>query len=332
MKKNKILLAIVIVVAALALIFTVVEISGMGKSDTKVEIGIKNGDTFSSIAGYLKDKGLIGNKTLFKLYVKLTGKNSLKTGTYMLSPSMGYGTLTYSLQNCANLMQYKVLIKEGYVISEIADELEKAGLINREVFIHLAESGNFDFDFVKKIERTEHKLEGYLFPDTYLFSKQETEADIISHMLENFEKNVIPLYEKSGTDMSLDDVVKLASVVEKEAANEEEKPKIASVFLNRLKIGKKLESDATLQYTYSEKKEELSLNDINKDNPYNTYLNTGLQYSPIAAPGFSSIKAVLYPENTDYLYFIAAPDGTHSVFSKDFDTHSQYQKEFEKEK
>lgn len=314
--------------AAILLIAVVFEINGVFGSKNTVEIEVVQGEGSSSIADTLKRNGVIGNKTIFKVYARLGGNHIFQKGKHDLSASMGYSGIIKSLEGAPKVKEHKVLIKEGLEVLEIADILQKEGLVNRDTFISLAESGSFDYGFLKNTTG-KIKLEGYLFPDTYHFSENEDEKDIINIMLKNFEEKVVPLYNESGADMSLDDVVNLASIVEREAASDEEKPLIASVFLNRMKIGQRLESDSTLQYMSSEKKEFLSISETKDDDPYNTYSHEGLPPGAISSPGLDSIKAVLYPADSNYLYFILSEDKSHSVFSETFEEHLQRQKEIQ---
>ena len=176
---------------------------------------------------------------------------------------------------------------------------------------------------MKKIPRTENRLEGYLYPDTYLFSTEESEHDIINKMLTAFNERVVPAYEAVRTPYSLDQIIILASVVEREAANDEERPTVASVFHNRIDRGMKLESCATVQYILKERKTILSNADTAIDSKYNTYKYKGLPVGPIASPGLKSVEAALSPADTKYLYFVATADGSQNLFSETFDEHNQ---------
>ena len=166
-------------------------------------------------------------------------------------------------------------------------------------------------------------MEGYLFPATYELMVGESEHDIINRMLTAFNQRIVPLYKQSGTSYSLDEIVTMASIVEREAANDSERGKVASVFYNRLKNDMAFGSCATVQYIIKERKDVLSNSDIKIKSPYNTYINKGLPIGPIASPGESSVKAALYPEDTDYLYFAARADGSENVFTRTNEEHLQ---------
>ena len=217
----------------------------------------------------------------------------------------------------------QVLIPEGYEAWQIAETLEKAGLVDKEIFLRELDRGDFDFDFISQIERRENRLEGYLFPATYEFATWETERDIITKMLQAFETYILPIYEGAQTDYTLDQVITLASIVEREAANDSERSRVASVFYNRMERDMTLSSCATVQYIIKERKPILSNSDIKIKSDYNTYINKGLPIGPIASPGVNSVKATLYPEDSDYLYFAARADGSENVFSRTDKEHLQ---------
>lgn len=322
--KNKIIyfiIAAVVAVMLISLVATAFDVMGIGGGKNEIVLNIEEGSGLSSITDDLRASGVIMNKTAFKLYARISGSRIYQMGTHTFNPSMSYGKILNELERMPDMNSIKVTIPEGYEIYRIADKLEEAGLINREVFMREIEVGNFNYDFLNDITNRENRLEGYLFPDTYIFSGTESEHDIINTMLANFERIVIPVYEQSGMTRSLDEIIKLASVVEREAANNSEKGLVASVFINRLNKGMRLESCATVQYILEERKSVLSNEDTRIDSPYNTYVYSGLPIGPISAPGLESIKAALNPPQTNYLYFLANGDGSESLFSTTFEEH-----------
>lgn len=317
------------VAAAILLIFAVVitaDIAGIGGGKSNIDFNVSSGSGTSAVAAGLKSSGIISNKFVFKVYAHLTGEHVYQTGIHKLNSSMSYGRIIKELEKTPEDSDITILIPEGYELYRVADTLEEAGLINRDVFMREIETGSFDYPFIADIPQRENRLEGYLYPDTYKFSKNESEHDIINTMLANFNKNVIPVYEQSGSAYSLDDIIKLASVIEREAAGDEDRGKVASVFVNRLNIGMKLESCATVQYILKERKSVLSIEDTQINSPYNTYMNSGLPYGPIAAPGIKSIKAAISPESTSYLYFLATADGSRSLFAETYEQHLENQR------
>lgn len=292
---------------------------------SEVMISIPKGATVGEIAEILKEERVIRSSLLFKIQARLSKDGYIfQQGGHLIGKGMSYHGITKELCSVPDVSEDEtimVLIPEGYEAAQIAETLEKRGLVDKERFLDLLEKGDFEFDFISDIDRKENRLEGYLFPATYEIGLWETEWDIINKMLKAFETYVVPVYNEADTKYSLDEVVTFASIVEREAANDSERGKVASVFHNRLDINMALGSCATVQYIIKERKDVLSNADTKIKSPYNTYINTGLPIGPIASPGVNSIKAVLYPEETDYLYFAARADGSENVFSK---THNEH--------
>ncbi|MGN0180276.1 MAG: endolytic transglycosylase MltG [Monoglobaceae bacterium] len=310
-------------VAAAAVIFAVsvcADMFGIG-GGREVDVNIPTGSSGAAIAERLKDSGIITFEAAFKLYAKIGAEPIYQAGIHRLNSGMSYHEIIAELESAAATDRCTVTIPEGYELRQIADLLEEKGLINREIFMREAASGEFDFDFVQALTDGENRLEGYLFPDTYTFETSESERDIINRMLDNFNNKAVPVYEQSGTDKPLSEIVTLASVIEREAAGDEDRGKVASVFVNRLNIGMKLESCATVQYILKERKPVLSNDDTRIDSPYNTYMYSGLPKGPISSPGLKSIEAALNPEQTNYLYFMASADGKTSVFAETYEEH-----------
>jgi len=197
-------------------------------------------------------------------------------------------------------------------------------LVSREEFLEAAAKGEFDYDFLTGVPHGEKRLEGFLFPDTYQFEADATAEEIINVMLKRFGEVYNEEYRRRAQELGLStlEVVTMASIVEKEAKLDEERAVIAGVFYNRLKKNWKLESCATVQYLLGEPKAELSYKDLEIDSPYNTYKYYGLPPGPIASPGKASLEAALYPEEVDYLFFRANPDGSHT-FSRTLAEHNQ---------
>lgn len=320
-KKLLFIASAVLVVAILVSIFsTFFDMVGIGGGDNRVDLRIEENATLSMIVDDLDEAGIIKNKTLFKLYARVFG-GVCQRGIHSFTPSMSYRQITKELEKIPQTNGYKITIPEGYELRQIADKLEESGLINREVFMREIETGDFKYPFVAEIPSRENRLEGYLFPDTYIFSGAESEHEIIDAMLANFDRIVMPVYSGVNTDKSLDEIIKLASVVEREAADDSERGKVASVFVNRIEKGMRLESCATVQYILKERKSVLSNSDTKIESPYNTYLYRGLPIGPIASPGLKSIEAAINPDDTNYLYFLANTDGTGSIFSETFEEH-----------
>ena len=292
----------------------------------QVMVKIPAGSTVREIADILDDEGIIDHPMIFRFWEKLGRDNVFQQGGHLVGRGQSYGNIIKKLTSTPDVGAYEtvtVVIPEGYEARMIAKKLSDMGLVDEERFMEELEKGDFDFDFISEIDRKENRLEGYLFHATYELLVGESEHDIINRMLTAFNQRIVPLYKQSGTSYSLDEIVTMASIVEREAANDSERGKVASVFYNRLKNDMAFGSCATVQYIIKERKDVLSNSDIKIKSPYNTYINKGLPIGPIASPGESSVKAALYPEDTDYLYFAARADGSENVFTRTNEEHLQ---------
>jgi len=274
-------------------------------------IQIPSGTNATKIRNILIDNKVIkNNPLLFSAYVKvLKIENQLKYGEYALSPSMNLVQTVNKLVK-GEVVQYKITVPEGFNSEQIADLFDRKEIIEKT-------------EFMKLVKSTEKSWEGYLFPDTYEVSKNYGARKIFDELLTNFnriieENNVRDLVKE--TDYSLHEIITLASIIEKEAGSYEEKRLISSVFYNRLKLGMKLQSCATIYYILGNTTKKLDENDLKINSPFNTYLNKGLPPGPICNPGLDSIKAALDPSDEDYLYFVLGEDGKH-LFSKTYSEH-----------
>ncbi len=294
--------------------------------DTR-EVTIEAGSGTADIAKKLAENGIIKKPFWFRLFSKLGGHDgTYQQGTYTLQENAGYGELYKTLKNAPEAESVKITIPEGFELRQIADRLEEAGLIDREKFYDAVENGEFDYDFVKKIPKRENRLEGYLFPDTYLFQPGESEAAIIEKMLARFNEVYTQEYRNRAKELGMtdDELITLATVIEREAQGDVDRKLVAGVFHNRLKSKSYpyLQSCATVQYILKERKPVLSVADTQIDSPYNTYKYPGLPVGPIASPGKAAIEAALYPEETDYLFFVLDSQGVHR-FARTFAEHQE---------
>ncbi|WAM34370.1 endolytic transglycosylase MltG [Caldicellulosiruptor morganii] len=291
-------------------------------------VEIPQNSSVKSVAKILKEKGIIKNPYLFMLYVKAK-KCRLAAGNYRLSSSMSYKELCEALQKGVVFKKtVRFTIPEGFTCVQIAEKLSSLGIVDRERFLNEINNCNFDFQFKYPSKNVKYKLEGFLYPDTYEVFEGESEKDIIKRMLNRFVDVYNSIKNSKTTQLSDIQTIILASIVEKEAKKDFERPLIAGVFINRLNQGMRLESCATVEYILPVHKEVLSLSDVRIKSPYNTYLYNGLPPSAICNPGRKSLLAALNPQKTDYLFFVARKDGTH-VFSKTFEEHINAQKEIE---
>ena len=228
----------------------------------------------------------------------------------------------------------KITIPEGSTSNEIISLLVKNELGEKSDYQKLVSSPSDFYDDFEFLNQKDIKtLEGFLYPSTYYFEEDAKPKDIIKEMLKLFKKNYTEELQKKQKErnMTLQEVVNLASIVEKEAVIDEDRPIIASVFYNRLDKDMPLQSDATLQYIFEERKKSMTYNDLKIDSPYNTYIQKGLPPTPIANPSIKSIKAVLEPSDTDYLYFVASIDGGN-VYSKTYEEHKKNVEQYRKDR
>ncbi len=296
-----------------------------GKDKTFI---VKKGAGLRRVAGELEKRGFLKSKELFMLWAFLKGgSRSIKAGEYNLNKSMPPVKL-FNLLSSGAVKTYPVTIPEGLNIKQIADILEKKALASKEAFISIANE--------KKIAASYNidgnGLEGYLFPDTYYINKSMDARSVIDLMINRFWNVFHSLgrdLEPPGPLSSVKEIVTLASIVEKETGRPEERPLIASVFINRLKRGMRLESDPTVIYGLKDFDGNLTREDLETPNPYNTYTNRGLPPGPISNPGKEALEAVFKPAETDYLYFVSKNDGSH-YFSTSLSEHNRAVTKYQK--
>ncbi|MBU5426700.1 endolytic transglycosylase MltG [Tissierella pigra] len=293
-----------------------------------VLVVIPSSSSVNTISNILYENKLIKNPIIFKIKVKTSNTAStLKAGEYNLSTDMDLDTIISKLvKGGKDRNTVRFTIPEGYELEQMAEKLAKEGIIDKDRFIQLSsDKKNFEeeFSFLKQLEKGQ-SLEGFLFPSTYEIFTGTKEEEIIGKMLHEFEK----IYEKdlesklTELNMTLNEAVTLASIVEREGKVDEERPLMSAVFLNRIEKGMMLQSCATVQYVLGERKEVLSNADTRIDSPYNTYINEGLPPGPIASPGEESLVAAVNPADVDYLFFVLTGNGTHT-FTKTYEEHLQ---------
>lgn len=285
-----------------------------------VIIEIKPGMTLKQTAHLLAQNKLVRSYNSFRLAVYLENKQGrVQAGEYELSPSM-LPVEIFKKINTGQTVKYPVTVPEGYRITEIAALYAQKGLADKEKFIKLAS----DPEFIASLNIHAASLEGYLFPETYNFNKTSGEQTIIKTMVDTFTKKVLtPEYvaRTKELNLSVNEAITLASLIEKETGKDEERPLVSSVFHNRLKKNMRLQTDPTVIYAMEDFDGNIRKKDLSIDSPYNTYKYTGLPPGPIANPGVKSALAALYPAQTDYLYFVSRNDGSHQ-FSTNLVSHN----------
>ncbi|MFQ5834583.1 MAG: endolytic transglycosylase MltG [bacterium] len=295
-----------------------------------VEILIPQGADSLRIARILSQHQLIKSPSLFILLSKIFNwEKDLKAGKYELtSPSLI--EVLHQLRK-GEIKIYRVTIPEGLPKWEVARILTSNGVVKEDVFLRLIDNPQiFKEDWTFPLPK--ESLEGYLYPDTYYFTRNENPQEVVKKFLVRFEEVVGPLYKnwRENHGLSLEEVITLASIVEKEARVSSEKPIIAAVFYNRLRKGLRLRADPTVKYALGNFRERLTFNELRTPSSYNTYLHHGLPPGPICSPGKDSIYAVLYPAKVDYLYFVAKGNGSHQ-FSQTYEQHLKAVYKYQKE-
>lgn len=304
----------------------------------EISFEVPRGADTSDIAELLKEKGLIKNTLLFKILSKINGYDGMyQSGIHIVSTNLKYDDLMRILTGKPESI--KVTIPEGLTYKQVVNRLVQNKVIeSAEAFDKVVRTGEFNYTFLKDIPTREFRLEGYLFPDTYEFGVKAKIEDVVNAMLKNFNNKFKEEYYKQANKMGMtvDQIIILASIIEREAKVPEERSLISGVFYNRLKSKdaslKKLQSCATIQYIFLNRegtvKERITEADTKIVDPYNTYIREGLPPGPICNPGEASIKAALYPDTGDgYLYFVARGDGTHK-FSKTYKDHQAAIKQY----
>lgn len=328
--------AVSIILSMIIIIFGK-DMLGIGKSESPKMIIIKEGATTADIAQQLKDEEIIKFPKLFIYFTKLRKADSMYIpGEHFIRPNMAYETIIQNLttDEVQNKETVTITFKEGINIYEAADLLEKNGVCKADDFIFNFNSGGFGFKFEEKLPLDYslklNRMEGYVFPDTYYFYKDMDAVQVCQKIYYNFDsKMTADRYKKiEASGLSLDEIITLASIVQKEAASSETMKTVALVFWNRLHDKDKfpkLESDPTSNYSKYVVKPHLEVYNKTMIEAYDTYLSAGLPPGAICNPGIEAIDAVLEPDNNpehkDYLYFIANIYTGETVFSKTYEEH-----------
>jgi UPF0755 protein len=291
-----------------------------GNDDTPMVFSIAQGEGFNQLTHRLQTSGIITSPLRFKLLARLKKEDKqLKAGEYGLTATMTPDQVLDVLVNGRPFL-YRITIPEGFNLQQIAEEINRLGLTDSHQFKALAT----DPEVAGELGIAHPTLEGYLFPDTYYFPKNVAPRTIITKMVQHFTEKFPSTWRLRAKDLNLTihEVVTLASIIEKETGDPSERAVIASVFHNRLKKKMRLESDPTVIYGIKNFNGNLTRKDLRTHTPYNTYLIKGLPLGPITNPGTASLEAALYPAKTNYLFFVAKKDGTHH-FSTNFKDHNQ---------
>jgi UPF0755 protein len=314
----------------MALLYSAFEMFVPAQNATKnTEIEIPKGATFRQAVDILSDQKLIRDKKIFLLLGRLTSADrKIRAGFYSIWSNMSPWDI-FKIIRKGRIIEYEVKVLEGDSLPEIADAFSKAGIATYDEVMRISK----DRDFLSSYEIEAPSIEGFVFPDTYMIAKgvkaEDALGSMIDRMREKYSENLLEKTEKIG--MTETEVLTLASIIEKEAVVDSERPLISAVYHNRLHKHMLLQADPTSIYGIKSSKERITRADIQRKTPYNTYVINGLPPGPIASPGLKSIIAALNPADVPYLYFVSNNDGTH-IFSVTLSQHAEAVKAYRDKK
>ena len=282
-----------------------------------------------AVADILEMNGLIEYKWLFKFYCSISNaSNKIAAGSYELSTDYDYRALVKKMnQYSGAAVTVEVMFPEGYTMQQIFKKLEENKVASVDDLTEAAKNFSYNYSFLDPNDMgNATRLEGYLFPDTYEFYAYMEPSSAINKFLDNYSRRITDEMEAKAAELgrSMDDIIIIASLIEKEAGNDDERTLIASVIYNRLSRGMPLQIDATVLYATGKQEIDVAAGDLQVDSPYNTYVVNGLPAGPISNPGLKSIHAALSPDRTGYLYYaLDTATGTHRFF-KDYNSHQAF--------
>lgn len=340
MKRRKIIRLIVLIIIFIVVIFLGKKAIGfykeynndVSKDGKEIEVVIDKGTSTKQIAKILKEKGLIQYELAFVLRAKNSDYGSqLRYGTFMLHKGMSIPDILKTIaEGKGDSGKIKVVVPEGYTIQMIAERLEEKGICSKEDFLKAANTLDYNFDFLKDItvpKKVDYVLQGFLFPATYEWEEGTDASVVVEEMLQAFVNQVGSkrLEQMKQSEEGIYNLITIASIVEREAKLDEERPTIAGVIYNRLNINMKLQMCPTVLYPLTEgmyNVNQVLYKDLEIDSPYNTYKNYGLPVGPICNPGLASINAAMSPEEHEYLFYHTdgTSDGKH-IFTKTYEEH-----------
>lgn len=327
---------IVLLIAAAAVFYIMLCLKPIDKgSSDQLKVSIPTGSSVREIAHRLKDAGLIRNENIFKVYVKYKNASGFQAGEYLFTKSMSLDEMISLLESgkASPNFAFQITVPEGKQLKQIAALIAaKSGYKEQEV-LNKMQDKTFLQNLKQKYPDTlkkdidnkniKYPLEGYLYPATYPFEKQNTPLEtIIETMIKPTDEMVKKYSEEiQQKKLSVHQFLTMASLIEEEATQKTDRGKIASVFYNRLEKKMPLQTDPTVLYALGNHKSKVYYKDLKVKSPYNTYLNKGLPPGPISNAGETSLEAAINPDKTDYLYFLASKDGT-VVFTKNLKEHN----------
>lgn len=308
----------------------------MSSTSQPLYFTVAKGDGVKDIAAHLKDQGLIRNTLAFEVYTYVKGATSGYTdGIFSLDKDMTIRDIFQALTSGQDVPEVNITLLEGWTAADMGAYLEKQGIVSTADFeaaanVHDSRSIITDKTYGFLSDRpASATLEGYLFPDTYRVYKTTTASQIVEKMLDNFDdKFTEQMKSDAGKgNMSIYQIVTLASIIEKEVRSDTDRKLVAGIFYDRLNQGVALQSDATVNYATGNSSLQPTADELNVNSLYNTYQHTGLPPGPICNPSLSSIMAAIYPTKSDYFYFLTKPDGT-VVYSATYEEHLENKQKY----
>jgi len=286
---------------------------------------IESGQSSTQISENLEKEGVVKDARIFEFYAWTKGlDDKLQTGTFELNSSQNIKEVLSVLTAIKRRNENQFTIIEGWSNKEISEMFEKNGIMQKEEF----EAGTIkknswreEYDFLSEKPR-DVDLEGYLFPDTYRVFHDASPETVLRRILDNFNVKITSEMRADAKKQgkTLHEIITLASILEREVILEKDRKIVAGIFYKRLNIGMALQADSTVNYVTGKKRAAASFEDLEVDSPYNTYKYRGLPPGPISNPGLSSIIGAIYPEDSEYLFFLTTPEG-EVIYSKTFEEH-----------
>ena len=308
--RNLIVLLLIIVIAISSVFISTIK-KPLKISDLEV-VNVQDGDSFYSIINRLSSENKIKSPFIIKIYTKLTRLNlEVIPGSHTLHKSMSINDIAETLKDTNNTNAITITIPEGFNVEDIATRLDEKGICTKDKFLNAVKSYSLP-SYVKDNPDKRYNLEGFLFPDTYNFESGVQPEYIIKTMINRFEEVWNEITEGLGIkENNIEDIINVASIIEKEARVDKDRSLISSVIYNRLKQDMPLQIDATVIYAHGYYIESVRNRHLAIESKYNSYLYKGLPVGPICNPGAPSIKAALNPDNTNYLFYILSSDDEH---------------------
>ncbi|HCC07442.1 MAG TPA: endolytic transglycosylase MltG [Clostridiales bacterium] len=306
-------------------------------NNTIIDLIIPKGATTRDIAKILKEKNMIIDENVYRIKSKLYDYDGkYNSGMFEVSMNMTNEQVMKFLttEEGRETLKNRITVPEGYTIAQIGKKLEEKGVCSKQEFIdEVNKIDTKNYKFLNNLPMRNNKLEGYLFPNTYDLSEKANVKDVITKMLDSFGNNFNDEYYNRAAELgyTVDQIITIASIIEREVKKPEERKAVAGVIYNRMKKNMRLEMCSTVQYAQGKTKEKLYDKDLQIDSPYNTYRNQGLPLGPISNPGKESILAAFYPEQSNYYYFVLKDENTgEHYFSKTFQEHVKAKNMYEK--